>query len=73
MKINFFMLKCPFRKRYKIFSLAWGKGYTPLAGSNYYFNKKITFAMTSFLFKFKQSFQEWRISCLFLEIHYREN
>lgn len=72
MKIKFFMNKCPFRKRFKILSIAWGAGNMPLANSKNYFNKKITFAITPFLYKLKRSFQEWRVNCLGLEIHYRK-
>lgn len=59
------------RKRFKVFTVAWRKGYRPLAGSKNYYKNKITIAFVPKLCSYYSSHSEFRIKLLGIEAHYK--
>jgi len=59
------------RRRRKLLTVAWGNGFTPLAGSNAYYAKKMTLALKFKLFMFKRYSRSFRIAFMGLELHYK--
>lgn len=60
------------RMRYKVFTIAWGKGLRPLAGSKKYYKHFLTFALCLKWIGIYKGYDEFRAYILGMEIHYRK-
>lgn len=61
------------RRRYRVFTLAWGRGFCPLAGSKRYYHRFLTLSVVPKWVGLHRSYDSFRAHLLGVEIYYREN
>ena len=72
MKIKFWWKENEFDycRRWRIFTIAWGKGRRPLAGSKKYYAKKFTLSLVPTWFRWQRNYGAMRLRVLGFELHY---